>query len=429
MALSWYVPGALSARSRARHRHRRGPAQSMSPPSPPPHPPSLPPRPQIVPTGTLKHTQHVGAGQPHYATYLFMRSQLDIPFVALPGLEKPSVAVRACPCIFGARPAATGGAAKKPDAAAPATTSTAGSESEFPKRSLADTPHRSVFAVLTLDEVLIYDTHQTDPLLVAPARHYAALTDATWSADGSVLAVSSSDGYVTLLNLSEKDLGGPPLGPEALAAMLPKIQVKETKKAAATAAAATTAAAGAVVAAAAAAQSEGGAATPKAVAEAPVPVAATANGAAPAPAAASSDAPPAQQPTKKRRIAPMLISSSAPAAVPAAAPSETTAVAPSTASAAPAPVSVTKKRISPTLLVPGASPAAAAPTTVASTPNHSVAASTVVCPPSATDSLHGLGSPPLSAPANSANGGDAANGAADGKKQKKRIKPTLMTSQ
>ena len=49
------------------------------------------------------------------------------------------------------------------------------------------------------------------------------------------------------------------------------------------------------------------------------------------------------------------------------------------------------------------------------------------------DSLHGLGSPPLSAPVNSANGGDAANGsnggaAADGKK-KKRIKPTLMTSQ
>lgn len=387
-----------------------------------------------MPTGTLKHTQHVGAGQPHYATYLFMRSQLDIPFVALPGLEKPSVAVRACPCIFGARPAVTGGAAKKPDAAAPAAPSAAGSESEFPKRSLADTPHRSVFAVLTLDEVLIYDTHQTDPLLVAPARHYAALTDATWSADGSVLAVSSSDGYVTLLNLSEKDLGGPPLGPEALAAMLPKIQVKETKKAAATAAATTTTTPTTAAVAAAAARSEGtvaanDAATPKAVAEAPVAAAATAHAAVPALAAASSDAPPAQQPTKKRRIAPMLISSSAPAAVPAAAPSEAAAVAPSTAATAPAPVSVTKKRISPTLLVPGASPAAAAPATVASTPNHSAGASTAACPPSATDSLHGLGSPPLSAPANSANGGDAANGAADGKKQKKRIKPTLMTNQ
>jgi len=192
-----------------------------------------------------------------------------------------------------------------------------------------------VFAVLTLDEVLIYDTHQTDPLLVAPARHYAALTDATWSADGSVLAVSSSDGYVTLLNLSEKDLGGPPLGPEALAAMLPKIQVKETKKAAATAAAATTTTPTTAAVAAAAARSEGtvaanDAATPKAVAEAPVAAAATAHAAVPALAAASSDAPPAQQPTKKRRIAPMLISSSAPAAVPAAAPSEAAAVAPST---------------------------------------------------------------------------------------------------
>ena len=125
-----------------------------------------------MPTGTLKHTQHVRTGQPQYATYLFMRSQLDIPFVALPGLEKPSVAVRACPRIFSARNAEQKQQPPPPDVAAPAAApaaatggdavapSAASNEPTASKGSLADTAHRSLFAVLTLDEVLIYDTHQ-----------------------------------------------------------------------------------------------------------------------------------------------------------------------------------------------------------------------------------------------------------------------------
>jgi chromatin assembly factor 1 subunit B len=41
-----------------------------------------------------------------------------------------------------------------------------------------------VFAVLTLSEVAVYDTAQQAPLIVAKNLHYAALTDAAWSADG-----------------------------------------------------------------------------------------------------------------------------------------------------------------------------------------------------------------------------------------------------
>jgi hypothetical protein len=67
--------------------------------------------------------------------------------------------------------------------------------------------HRCVFAVLTLNEVLVYDTHQSLPLVVAKRLHFASLTDAAWSADGKVLAVSSSDGYVSVLAFTEAEIG------------------------------------------------------------------------------------------------------------------------------------------------------------------------------------------------------------------------------
>jgi chromatin assembly factor 1 subunit B len=49
---------------------------------------------------------------------------------------------------------------------------------------MCDLPHRCLIAVLTLSEVLVYDTHHTAPICAAAHLHYAPLTDATWSADG-----------------------------------------------------------------------------------------------------------------------------------------------------------------------------------------------------------------------------------------------------
>ena len=67
--------------------------------------------------------------------------------------------------------------------------------------------HRCVFAVMTLDDVLVYDTHQATPLAIAKQLHYAGLTDAAWSADGRSLAVSSSDGYISILSFGEAEIG------------------------------------------------------------------------------------------------------------------------------------------------------------------------------------------------------------------------------
>ena len=68
-------------------------------------------------------------------------------------------------------------------------------------------PYRSVFAVLTLDTVLIYDTHHNNPIAMARGLHYAGLTDAAWSSDGKTLFVTSSDGYVSILSFGNGELG------------------------------------------------------------------------------------------------------------------------------------------------------------------------------------------------------------------------------
>ncbi len=68
-------------------------------------------------------------------------------------------------------------------------------------------PYRSVFAVLTTDTVVIYDTHHDRPLSLARGLHYAGLTDAAWSGDGRTLFVTSSDGYVSILSFGVGELG------------------------------------------------------------------------------------------------------------------------------------------------------------------------------------------------------------------------------
>jgi len=115
-----------------------------------------------------------------FATYLFARHHFEQPYKVLAGLEKPSVVIRPNPVLF-----------------------------QLPAQSKtkAILPYRSIFAVLTIDTVLIYDTHHNVPLAMARGLHYAGLTDASWSTDGMTLFVTSSDGYVSILSFGEGELG------------------------------------------------------------------------------------------------------------------------------------------------------------------------------------------------------------------------------
>jgi len=64
-----------------------------------------------------------------------------------------------------------------------------------------------VFAVATLDSVVLYDTENFYPIALVQGNHYAELTDITWSIDGSMLCISSKDGFCTVVSFAEGELG------------------------------------------------------------------------------------------------------------------------------------------------------------------------------------------------------------------------------
>lgn len=75
-------------------------------------------------------------------------------------MNKPSVAVRCNPRLFALRGD--------------------GTESEPMEAPMCDLPYRAVFAVVSLDAVVVYDTEHSNPLTVATGLHYSGLTDACW---------------------------------------------------------------------------------------------------------------------------------------------------------------------------------------------------------------------------------------------------------
>ena len=64
-----------------------------------------------------------------------------------------------------------------------------------------------IFAVGTLDSILVYDTETVRPLIVIGNIHYATITDIAWKKNSGMLGVSSSDGYCSFLIFEEGELG------------------------------------------------------------------------------------------------------------------------------------------------------------------------------------------------------------------------------
>ncbi|CAI5438678.1 unnamed protein product [Caenorhabditis angaria] len=60
-------------------------------------------------------------------------------------------------------------------------------------------PYRLVWAALTQDTVYFYDSQHQHPIGIVDNIHYNSLTDAAWSSDGIVLAVSSLEGYCSFI--------------------------------------------------------------------------------------------------------------------------------------------------------------------------------------------------------------------------------------
>ncbi|XP_016509084.1 chromatin assembly factor 1 subunit FAS2 isoform X2 [Nicotiana tabacum] len=139
----------------------------------------------LVPAGSYKFTP---ASEPSNTAYVFSRKDLSRPALMLPGASKPVVAVRFCPMTFSLR---------------------GSSNSSFFKL-----PYRLIFAVATLNSLYVYDTESVQPIAIVAGLHYAAVTDIAWSANGKYLALSSQDGYCTLLEFENEELGSTLCSPE-----------------------------------------------------------------------------------------------------------------------------------------------------------------------------------------------------------------------
>ncbi|CAK9257791.1 unnamed protein product [Sphagnum jensenii] len=166
----------------------------------------------VVPSGI--HKPFLEAA-PCNMSYLISRDDLSRPAIQLPGPSKPVVAVRFCPLVFTLH-------------------STVPEEQQY--NTSFSLPYRLVFAVATLDSLLIYDTQHSSPIVVVAGLHYAAITDIAWSADAQYVAVSSQDGYCSLFSFTDAELGVQmPCSemPPHIASYLPEVLLAKAKTTAA----------------------------------------------------------------------------------------------------------------------------------------------------------------------------------------------------
>lgn len=182
-----------------------------------------------VPAGVFK--EHAGAETQH-ATYLYARDKFHRPALRLPGIA-PAVCVKFSPVFYdlrgpGGRPttpqkdketavtalAAANVTATDTETVAVETTADAGvlvgdlKKSDTEKNQpLFDLPFRVLFAVCTVDTVAVYDSSSDQPIAFVGGLHYAAITDAAWSPCGKTLVISSSDGYCSVMQFTEGEIG------------------------------------------------------------------------------------------------------------------------------------------------------------------------------------------------------------------------------
>jgi chromatin assembly factor 1 subunit B len=193
----------------------------------------------LTPTGSYRAS---AAAPPRPTTYAFVRGSFASPVAHFPAATsaKPSIIVRASPVLYKLRPARLAGSG------------------EPPSNGAFSLPYRCVFAIATLDSVVVYDTQSPHPIAAAANMHYDKLTDLAWcvlfsssggaptpprhhpphssdlppalspslslsrrSSSGSTLLLSSIDGYCTAVSFEGPDLGERlPLDDEAFPAFL-----------------------------------------------------------------------------------------------------------------------------------------------------------------------------------------------------------------
>jgi chromatin assembly factor 1 subunit B len=139
-----------------------------------------------------------------FAVHIFARGRWSAPVLQCSGLKKLPTSVAFCPALFKLRaaptPALDVNSGEKCD----------GQPVDDAARRVFCLPYRMLFAIACPDSVLIYDTESwTRPIARVAGIHFSEITDVAWSADGSYLAVSSTDSSVSIIAFEEGELGEP----------------------------------------------------------------------------------------------------------------------------------------------------------------------------------------------------------------------------
>lgn len=112
----------------------------------------------LAPTGTFRATASTSKSAAVHTVYAFARGDLSAPTLHLPGHDKASLAVRCSPLLYELR---RDGQLANGDHKGDANDSQDSSEvagHDKPVVNFFQTPYRSVFAVVTLNAVVLYDT-------------------------------------------------------------------------------------------------------------------------------------------------------------------------------------------------------------------------------------------------------------------------------
>lgn len=119
---------------------------------------------------------------PEFTVYGFLRGNLVRPAFTLPGLRYTATGVSFSPHYY-----------KK----------TGGKQGV---EALIDLPYALIFAVQTIEQIVIYTTESIYPIAVIGNLHYAYITDSVWISPNQMV-VSSFDGYCSTVLVDPKLTG------------------------------------------------------------------------------------------------------------------------------------------------------------------------------------------------------------------------------
>ncbi|KAL5286754.1 CHAF1B family protein [Megaselia abdita] len=137
----------------------------------------------FTPSGVVDYE---GCSKINHTTYVFSRFNFKQPVISLPSPEPEqyTVAIKCSPMLYKLRP-----------------------HNEEKNKPVVPLPYRMIFAIATRSSVYLYDTQQKNPFAMISNIHYTRLTDLSWSSDGQILVVSSTDGFCSLITFAPGELG------------------------------------------------------------------------------------------------------------------------------------------------------------------------------------------------------------------------------